>query len=263
MYYELDFGLTLNSSLCLSDCIDLESSSKVSDARFLAKVIIYNMYREYTKINVRPASIFVAARYNVAINLLASFIIHYSDKIKAFTIGDLANVFLNPSFFDSEGKKFINPVTNNKSNSSIDEFENKTSKLVFKSFDDDDLFDSLDSSEAIKYPTKEPIKISESIEYSFEFIHLCNDILIFGHPSDYVRSVLNFFVSIGNYHSDDVYLIVSSSLMYFIDNNYSVKFSSDELLAIGKNPFNEFRKDIHALGFMDYLKRIMRHEKGI
>lgn len=99
MYYKVYFGLTLNSSLCLSDCIDLESSSKVSDARFLAKVIIYNMYREYTKINVRPASIFVAARYNVAINLLASFIIHYSDKIKAFTIGDLVNVFLNPSFF--------------------------------------------------------------------------------------------------------------------------------------------------------------------
>lgn len=53
MYYKVYFGLTLNTSLCLSDCIDLESSSKVSDARFLAKVIIYNMYREYTKINVR------------------------------------------------------------------------------------------------------------------------------------------------------------------------------------------------------------------
>lgn len=254
MYYKLDYGLTLNSSLCLSDCINLESSSEVSDARFLAKVIIYNMYCEYTKINVRPASIFVAARYNVAINLLASFIIHYCDIIKAFTIGDLANVFLNPSFFDSEGKKFINPVANNKSNSSCEKFENETSKLILESFDDD-LYDSPDLSE--------PIKISKSIEYGSEFIHLCNDILIFGHPSDYVRSVLNFFVSVGNYYSDDVYLIVSSSLMYFIDNNYSVKFSSDELLAIEKNSFNEFRKDIHALGFMDYLKRIMRHEKGI
>ena len=119
MYYKLDFGLTLNSSLCLSDCIDLESSSKVSDARFLAKVIIYNMYREYTKINVLPASIFVAGRYNVAINLLASFIIHYCDKIKDFTISDLVNVFLNSSFFDSESKKFIYPMVNNTSNSSI------------------------------------------------------------------------------------------------------------------------------------------------
>lgn len=259
MHYKLDFGLTLNSSLCLSDCIDLESSSKVSDARFLTKVIIYNMYREYTKINVRPASIFVAARYNVAINLLASFIIHYSNKIKAFTIGDLANVFLNPSFFDSEGKKFIYPMVNNTSNSSIFKVEKDVSKFGIESFDDN-LDDSLGLSEP---KLDEEPKISMSMSCDSEFIHLCNDILIFGHPSDYVRSVLNFFVSIGNYHSDDVYLIVSSSLMYFIDNNYSVKFSSDELLAIEKNPFNEFRKDIHALGFMDYLKRIMRHEKGI
>lgn len=259
MYYKLDFGLTLNSSLCLSDCIDLESSSKVSDARFLAKVIIYNMYREYTKINVLLASIFVAGRYNVAINLLASFIIHYCDKIKDFTIGDLVNVFLNSSFFDSESKKFIYPMVNNTSNSSIFKVEKDVSKFGIESFDD-----NLDDSSGLSEPKldEEP-KISMSMSCDSEFIHLCNDILIFGHPSDYVRSVLNFFVSIGNYHSDDVYLIVSSSLMYFIDNNYSVEFSSDELLAIEKNPFNEFRKDIHVLGFMDYLKRIMRHEKGI
>lgn len=259
MYYKLDYGLTLNSFLCLSDCIDLERSTKVSDARFLAKVIIHNMYREYTKTNIRPASIFVAVRYNVAINLLASFIIHYSDKIKAFTIGDLANVFLNPSFFDSEGKKFINSVANNKSNSSIDKIENETSKLVLESFDDD-LYDSSDVSEPIKISDR---KILESIKYGSEFIGLCNDILHNGHPSSYVRSVLNFFVSLGNYHNDDVYFFVSSSLMYFIDNNYSVEFFSDELLAIDKNPFNESERNRYTLFSVPFLKRIMRHEKRI